>query len=56
MQDPLYVYLIFIFILLFHSFVGASRKRQLDKDILALWMLFESLSVTMEVLCFSQPF
>jgi len=47
----MFIYLIFVSILLFHSFVGASRKRQLDKDILALWM-FESLSVTMEVLMF----
>ena len=46
----------FIFFLLFYSFVGASRMRQLDKDMLALSILSESLSVTAEVLalyCFS---
>jgi len=48
----MFIYLIFVSILLFHSFVGASRMRQLDKDMLALSLLFESLSVTMEVLMF----
>ena len=51
----MFIYLIFVSILLFHSFVGASRMRQLDKDMLALSLLFESLSVTMDAFMFFFP-